>query len=115
MSFINYLIVLVFTSTYGIQEWKVRPRDDEVNPGDNTTLFCGFRNIAGDCRWEKDGTPVGMFPGKYSWAGNLTDGDCSINIYHVEREFDHGGWQCSVTATSFRSKDALGIKKYQII
>ena len=31
-----------------------------------------------------------MFPGKYSWAGNISSGDCSINIFHAEREFDHG-------------------------
>ena len=41
-------------------------------------------------RWEKDGSPVGMYPGKYAWAGRLEDGDCSINILHAEREFDHG-------------------------
>ena len=41
-------------------------------------------------RWEKDGSPVGMFPGKYSWSGEVEEGDCSINIFHAEKEFDHG-------------------------
>ena len=77
-----------------------------VNPGENTTTAGGWREEEGatqeeipqlyeDCmyilsRWEKDGSPVGMFPGKYAWSGEVEAGDCSINILHAEREFDHG-------------------------
>ena len=50
---------------------------------------------------------MGIFDGKYAWAGSVDDGDCSLIVIDADREFDSGGWQCAVTASSFRSKDAL--------
>ena len=59
------------------------------------------------CRWEREGVPKGIFPGKYDWAGDPTTGDCSLLISDAELEFDDGAWQCSVTPSKFKARDAL--------
>ena len=63
--------------------------------------------FVGECRWERDGDPVGMYPTKYEWSGNPEDGDCSIKILDSSLEFDDGVWQCQVTPTNFLQKDSL--------
>ena len=52
------------------------PTYSEVNPGDEVVLFCQVRNKGGECRWEKDGNPVGIFKDKYEWAGDVASGNC---------------------------------------
>ena len=69
-------------------------------------------NKRGECRWEKDGQPVGIHPGKYEWAGNSKEspaesGDCSLKILDANLEFDDGVWQCQVTPSSFKVRDSL--------
>ena len=66
-----------------------------------------IRAMRGECRWEKDGTPVGIFPGKYEWAGDTGAGDCSLRILAAKYEYDNGAWVCQVTASSFRERDTL--------
>ena len=68
---------------------------------------CLVQNKKGECRWEKDGDPVGMYPTKYEWAGSPEEGDCSLRILDASLEFDDGVWQCQVTPTSFLFKDSL--------
>ena len=63
--------------------------------------------MTGCCRWEREGVPLGLFPGKYDWAGDLSSGDCSLLISDAELEFDDGAWQCSVTPSKFKARDAL--------
>ena len=63
--------------------------------------------MVGECRWSREGAPVGIFSGKYEWAGEVGGGDCSLLVMDADVEFDSGVWQCAVTASSFRSKDAL--------
>ena len=58
-------------------------------------------------RWEREGVPLGIFPGKYDWAGDVSSGDCSLLISDAELEFDDGDWQCSVTPSRFKARDAL--------
>ena len=70
-------------------------------------LVCLIRNKVGECRWEKDGAPVGMFKGKYEWAGNVLSGDCSLLVIDATKEYDNGSWLCQVTASEFSQKDAL--------
>ena len=76
----------------------------DMCPG-SVTLTCLVTNKGGECRWQKDGKPVGMHPGKYSLAP--AEGDCSLSIQDVDIRLDDGQWQCQVTATSFISQDAL--------
>ena len=53
-------------------------------------------------RWERGGVPTGIFPGKYEWAGDRGQGDCSLLVRDADREFDDGSWQCSVSPSSFQ-------------
>ena len=68
----NILIVLSLTSSVAsIQKFLSVPTYSEVNPGEEMVLLCEVENKGGECRWEKDGTPVGIFPDKYEWAGEI--------------------------------------------
>ena len=49
---------------------------------------------------------MGLYPGKYSVAGQA-EGDCSLTVHDVDIKLDDGEWQCQVTATSYNSQDAL--------
>ena len=49
-------------------------------------------------RWERDNTPIAAFPGKYEWAGDRTQGDCSLRILNANFDYDNGGWVCQVFA-----------------
>ena len=64
-------------------------------------------NKEGECRWEKDGTPVGMYKDKYEWRGNVMSGDCTIIIREASVEYDTGIWQCQVTSSDYTQKDTL--------
>ena len=44
-----------------LQEFLEPPTYREVNPGGSVVLTCRVDNKQGECRWEKDGTPVGMY------------------------------------------------------
>ena len=68
---------------------------------------CVIIDKKGECRWERDGNPVGIFPTKYEWNGAPDAGDCSLKILDANLEFDDGVWQCQVTPSSFSSKDSL--------
>ena len=39
----------------GQQQFSIEPSDVEVTPGHNTSLTCLVNNLAGECRWQKDG------------------------------------------------------------
>ena len=95
-----------------IQQWSKQPEYQEVNPGGIVIIPCIVLNKGGECRWERDGQPVGMHPGKYMWAGSNKDsavesGDCSLKILDASLEFDDGVWQCQVTPSTFKARDAL--------
>ena len=50
---------------------------------------------------------MGIYLGKYEWAGNPDAGDCSIRIMNAALEYDDGEWECQVTASDFAAQDAL--------
>ena len=97
----------LFGSAYGLQKWAQQPRYQEVNPRGTIVLPCVILNKKGECRWEKDGTPVGIYPHKYEWSSSPENGDCSLRILDANLEYDDGVWQCQVTPSSFSVKDAL--------
>ena len=87
---------LVHQSALGLQEFLETPSYSEVNPGTRVVLPCFVKDKGGECRWEKDGNPVGIFEDKYEWAGNLNKGNCSLAILDASSEYDDGVWQCQV-------------------
>ena len=103
----SLLSVAALSSVAAVQEFLSVPTYSEVNPGQSVTLVCEVANKGGECRWEKDGTPVGIFPDKYEWAGDLETGNCSLVILDASAEYDDGVWQCQVTASNFKLSDSL--------
>merc|ERR1719391_2007903 len=75
----------------GLQEFREAPTYREVNPGGTVVLPCRVVNKLGECRWEKDGTPVGMYRDKYEWDGDQASGDCSLRVKEANIEYDNGG------------------------
>jgi len=107
---ISVLILIVagcVTGGLGLQSWSEQPRYQEVNPEGSVVMPCVVAMKKGECRWEKDGNPVGMYPTKYEWAGSPEKGDCSLRILDANLEYDDGVWQCQVTPSSFLTKDSL--------
>ncbi len=51
--------------------------------------------------------PIGMQKGKYEWAGNREQGDCSLYIRSAFPDFDEGEWECQVTSSDFTTQDSL--------
>ena len=101
------LSCLLASQATGLQSFIRVPTYSETNPGEAVVLGCEVENKGGECRWEKDGSPVGLFPGKYEWAGDVTAGNCSILILEASAEYDDGVWQCQVTASNFKKGDSL--------
>ena len=86
----------------------------EIN-GNLVTTHSNLYLKKGECRWERDGDPVGIYPTKYEWSGNPEDGDCSLKILDSSLEFDDGVWQCQVTPTNFLQKDSLISEGAQLV
>ena len=111
--------LLTFTALLGSiscdQSFSEQPQYEEVNPNGNLVLPCIVNNKGGECRWEKDGAPMGIFPGKYDWAGNPDTGDCSLKVMNAQLEWDDGVWQCQVTPSSFQTRDALISEGAQLV
>ena len=90
-----------------VQKFIEAPTYREVNPGGEVVLPCVVENKLGECRWEKDGSPVGMYDNKYEWYGNTSAGDCSLKVKEANIDYDNGVWQCQVTASDFTQRDTL--------
>jgi len=116
---IVFLTLLLFSycskSVLAIQKWTEQPRYQEVNPHGMVVMSCLIAHKKGECRWERDGDPVGIYPTKYEWSGNPEDGDCSLKILDSSLEFDDGVWQCQVTPTNFLQKDSLISEGAQLV
>ena len=78
-------------------------------PRSNTTLECLVENMGdhAECRWQKNGKPVGLFPEKYSLPTPMIAGNCSLTISGVDLVLDDGEWQCQVTSSNITYQDAL--------
>lgn len=115
---VSTLVLSVFILLQGcdaMQSFREEPGYTEVNPGANAELRCVIDGIGGECRWQKDGKPIGLYNGKYEWASRPGSGDCSLNIMAVDIKFDDGLWECQVTASSFESQDALASKPARLV
>jgi len=109
------VLALVVSPSLAVQTWGQQPGYQEVNPGGQVKLPCVINDVEGQCRWEKDGSPVGMFPNKYELAGEPSTGDCSLLVKGANLEYDDGVWQCQVTPSSFQAKDALISEGAQLV
>ena len=108
MSLLKVVILVISASLVTArQEWEEQPGYREVNPEGDVVMVCRVRNKAGECRWERDNTPIAAYAGKYEWAGDTKAGDCSLRILNAKYEYDNGGWVCQVTASSFKERDTL--------
>jgi hypothetical protein len=99
--------VMIVSLAEARQEWVEQPVGVAVNPGEEAVLTCRLVGKKGDCRWERNGLPVGLYQGKYEWAGNPAQGDCSLRLREASIQYDQGDWVCQVTASSFMEKDTL--------
>ena len=107
-----FLFLFALSPLNGEQRWAEEPSSVFVNPGGSTVLSCVITDKGGDCRWEKRtlgglSVPVGIYPGKYEWAGDTEEGDCSLRIREADYHYDNGRWVCQVTASSFKDTDTL--------
>jgi hypothetical protein len=101
------LCTFILKSASAIQKFLEPPTYREVNPGGDAVLPCVVADIKGECRWEKDGEPVGLYEGKYEWVGRPEEGECSLRVRAASMEYDNGVWQCQVTASDFKQRDTL--------
>ena len=108
-SLLTFMLIMLLQSispAEGYQRFSVTPTYREVNPGGSVVLECMVEEMRGECRWEKDGVPVGVYAGKYEMLGS-GPGDCSLRVLAASMEYDNGVWQCQVTASDFKQKDTL--------
>ena len=101
------VMLFLISSTSGLQKFSTVPTYQEVDPGGETVLPCVVSDLKGECRWEKDGVPVGLYPDKYEWVGQPTAGECSLRVKAASMEYDNGVWQCQVTASDYKQGDTL--------
>ncbi|XP_021944481.1 kin of IRRE-like protein 3 isoform X3 [Folsomia candida] len=97
------------------QTFEKQPDYNEVNPGQESIVTCKIFNKKGQCSWQKDGKPVGIYLGKYEWAGNPDTGDCSLRVMNAALEYDDGEWECQVTASDFQAQDALTSRPVKLV
>uniref|UniRef100_A0A0K2V225 Ig-like domain-containing protein n=2 Tax=Lepeophtheirus salmonis TaxID=72036 RepID=A0A0K2V225_LEPSM len=109
------ILQIALPLAFGRQSWTEEPSYIEVNPEGTVILPCLVAGKKGECRWEKDSSPIGIFPTKYEWAGAPGTGDCSLRVLNSSIEFDDGIWQCQVTASSFSARDALISQGAQLV
>ncbi|CAG7820210.1 unnamed protein product [Allacma fusca] len=101
---------------HAAQQFEKQPEYSEVNPGQEIRLNCKIFNKKGQCSWQKDNKPVGIYHGKYEWATGTPDsGDCSIRIMNAALEYDDGEWECQVTASDFAAQDALTSRPVKLV
>lgn len=101
-------IVLAITSVVCAQQrFKEVPAIyQEVSAGHDVQLPCKVQDKKGQCIWQKDRKPVGIYPDKYEWL-SLRSNDCTLLIRRASLEFDDGFWECQVTSGDFMRQDAL--------
>ncbi|XP_034948743.1 hemicentin-2-like [Chelonus insularis] len=110
---ITFLGILMFSDICcGEQRFlDTPPSYQEVATGDDVRLACKVQDKKGQCIWQKDRKPIGMYPDKYEWAngqGNdRNDADCTLLIRRASLDFDDGIWECQVTPGDFTRQDAL--------
>ena len=84
-----------------LQSFMAMPVDTEVEAGASVTLECVVAEPGGECRWEREGLPMGAERGKYELE------ECSLRILEAEHQYDGGQWVCQVSASDIEAGDSL--------
>ena len=84
-----------------LQSFMAMPVDTEVEAGASVTLECVVAELGGECRWEREGLPMGAERGKYELE------ECSLRILEAEHQYDGGQWVCQVSASDIEAGDSL--------
>ena len=69
LSTLTVTVLVVSGERPRAQHFLRTPGSLMVSPGDTVVLPCLLENKGGQCRWEKDGLPVGLFAEKYRMVG----------------------------------------------
>ena len=93
--------LLLTSKASGLQSFMAMPADSEVEAGASVTLECAVAELGGECRWERDGLPVGAELGKYEPE------ECNMRILAAEHQYDGGQWVCQVSASDIEAGDSL--------
>jgi hypothetical protein len=104
---LNLVLLAHLCLVRGLQKFSTVPTYQEVDPEGEAVLRCVVADLKGECRWEKDGVPVGLYEHKYEWVGEPQKGECSLRVRNASMEYDNGVWQCQVTASDFKQRDTL--------
>ena len=54
------LVAVMVLGAGARQAWLKQPEYQEVNPGEIAMLTCIIANKEGECRWEREGRPIGQ-------------------------------------------------------
>ena len=92
---------LLTSRAFCLQSFMAMPADTEVEAGASVTLECAVAELGGECRWEREGLPVGAERGKYEPE------ECSMRILEAEHQYDGGQWVCQVSASDIEAGDSL--------
>ncbi|KAK2709078.1 kin of IRRE-like protein 2 isoform X2 [Artemia franciscana] len=111
--FIFSLMLIGFGNT--LQQFSNQPEYTEVNPGQSVVLSCKVQDKGGQCIWQRDRRPIGMYAGKYEWAADRDSGDCSLRISNAKLDFDDGLWECQVTNSAIDVLDSLTSEPAQLV
>ena len=92
---------LLTSRASSLQSFMAMPVDTEVEAGASVTLECLVAELGGECRWEREGLPVGAERGKYEME------ECNMRIMEAEHQYDGGQWVCQVSASNIEAGDSL--------
>ncbi|XP_011868581.1 PREDICTED: kin of IRRE-like protein 3 [Vollenhovia emeryi] len=111
------LVACIFRAfALGRQQFLEKPQlYQEVSTGDDVRLRCTVQDKGGQCIWQKDRRPVGIYPKKYEWANSRDSSDCSLLIRRADLHFDDGFWECQVTSSNFTEQDALSSEQSRLL
>ena len=98
---IAVIVSLLTLRTSSLQSFMAMPVDTEVEAGASVTLECAVAELGGECRWEREGLPVGAERGKYEME------ECNMRILEAEHQYDGGQWVCQVSASDIEAGDSL--------
>lgn len=101
-------LVLVFVAACVAEQRfaETPPSYLEVAAGDEVQLRCKVHDKKGECIWQKNRRPVGMFTNKYEWVSRR-DGDCTLLIRNAQLDLDDADWECQVTPGDLNQQDSL--------
>ena len=100
-----------------VQRFSEVPEYTETNPGAAAVLRCRVaeKADASECVWQQNGLPVLPRSGKYEWAGQVDDGDCSLRVLRTNIAYDDGEWRCQVTSSSYQAGDGLSSEPARLV